>query len=236
MSDSKLKIYFGNRQEAQDTTNMSFQSQEQPFDIPILKKLQKDWGIKNFISLKQTHSDIGHIVTDNNLSNYISNLNEGDYLITNLHNTALGVYTADCLAIIFYDYLNQAIGIAHAGWRGSVNQIAIKTFLAMQKKFKTSAQECVVFFSPNAKVCCYNVSIDFKQNLEKFSIIDKVLFEKNNKLYFDSSLFNKLQLLSIGIKEENINLENNICTICNPEFCSFRREKNQYRQLTIVSL
>jgi polyphenol oxidase len=58
-------------------------------------------------------------------------IQEGDALVSNEKGKILAVSAADCYPILFYDEVNQVIGAAHAGWRGTVSRIAANTITAM---------------------------------------------------------------------------------------------------------
>lgn len=238
--DKKISIIFGNAK-----TNA--------FKIPLIYSLIDNYRlkashivkikfleinseklIKNIFFLRQTHSIDGII-----LKNYLKSNSfdiDGDYIISNIKNLGIGILTADCLPIIFYDDINSIIAIAHAGWPGTLANITKEVIKKMNINFNSKIQNLKIFFGPSAKVCCYEVQANFLTNLDKI-ILDKVIINKNNKIYFNLPLYNFLKLTEMGISIKNIDLKNNICTICNVEYCSYRREKeNSGRQMTIVTL
>lgn len=181
--------------------------------------------------LYQEHSTNGVILKDKSKLSFEKN---GDFIITNLKNIAIGILTADCLPIIFYDTINNVTAIAHAGWKGTINNIANITFKNMKENFGTECKTTSIFFGPSAKPCCYEVGSDFLTSIDPI-FASKTLIIKQNKYYFDLPLYNKLLLEQDGF--ENFNLLNNICTICNVNFCSARREKeNSRRQINIIML
>ena len=61
----------------------------------------------------------------------------GDGLVTGTPGTLLAVLTADCLPVILADTKRQAVGVFHAGWRGTVNAIVEKGIGEMRKHFGT---------------------------------------------------------------------------------------------------
>jgi polyphenol oxidase len=193
---------------------------------------------KKLIFLHQVHGNDGTIITTAEQAESMNTFCiDGDFLITNLTNIALGVATADCLPIILYDTFNHVISSVHAGWRGAVAGIAGKAFDSMQQQFGTQAKNIKVFFGPNAKVCCYNVKSDLVDVLEKFEFVDKVVRTIDQQIFFDLPFFNQLLLQEKGIAQAAFHLEYNNCTICDTSFCSYRRQNpTEYRQMTIVAL
>ncbi len=59
-------------------------------------------------------------------------------------NVALSVYTADSVPLLFLDPVQKAIGVAHAGWRGSVNGIAVLTLQLLQQHFSSRPEDILV--------------------------------------------------------------------------------------------
>lgn len=226
--------YFGNKK---DSINREIlENYRDKFDSEKLINFKEKLNYKNLILLRQTHSIIGHIINNYNVDKFLNNNFEGDYLIIDLPGIAIGVYTADCLPIIIYDNKNKVIAIVHAGWPGSVGKVAVKALRDMQDNFKSNLEDLEIYFGPSAKVCCYEVTDEFKDKLREYNFIGKVLIKRSGKLFFDLPGFNILLLQEAGIKKEQINLENNLCTICDNNFCSFRRDKNNFRQLNIAFL
>jgi YfiH family protein len=163
--------------------------------------------------------------------------NEGDLLITNLDAVGIGVLTADCLPIVVYDTANRVAAVAHAGWRGSVAGIAVKTIERMLARKLSKPGDLRIFFGPSAKSCCYEVQPDFLPNIEKFIYKNEVIIKRDNKLFCDVPLLNKRQLIDLGIAPDQINLDYNLCTLCNHNFHSSRRHGPGYSaQSTVVWL
>lgn len=78
--------------------------------------------------LKQTHSTLVHTITDR----LPTRITEGDAMVTRLPATPLGILTADCVPILFFDGKASVIGAAHAGWKGALGGIAEATLAAME--------------------------------------------------------------------------------------------------------
>jgi len=154
-----------------------------------------------------------------------------DALITNVRRLPLAVFTADCLSIFLYDPLQKAIGLAHAGWRGSKDNIALKTIQLMREKFQVRAENLLVGFGPALRSCCYQVGLEFK------NYFPAGISEKDNKMYCDLTGINKKQLLETGVREENIS-DSGICTSCrNDKYFSYRKEADASgRMISVIML
>lgn len=210
-----------------------------PFSIKEMKelktsgKLAKDAlpelsSYSNNFFLDQTHIDKG-FVYEKNCSKKSFEV-EGDFIITKNKNVEISILTADCLPIIFYDPTTKCAGITHSGWKGSVQKIAQKTIVALKENFGISPKDLIAFLGPAARACCYEVSNNFENevsNLFGASAVDQNLknsiINQNNKFFFDNTKFTINELKKLCLDVENINTENNICTICNSNFGSFRK-------------
>lgn len=236
-----IQIYFGDAADGIDKaihcvpTNKPLIAHEK--FVPIAQML----NVIDLAFLNQTHSIQGMCLT-NQIPAFTS---DGDFLITERMNIGIGVITADCLPIVFYDTKNHVAAIAHAGWRGSVAGIASHTMQALKESFHSIPENIEVFLGPSAKKCCYSVANDFAHNVPPYA--NQVIMEREGRVYFDLPGFNKIQLIDSGINPESINEIYNICTICDYRFFSHRRqpapprsneggEQKAGRQMTIIAL
>lgn len=197
---------------------------------------QKNLTANAVVLARQIHSAQGYVVSQNS---GITMLDEGDFLVTNVASVALGVYTADCLPVIMYDPINQAIGIIHAGWPGTLQNIVLQCIQAMTKAYGSEPKEIEIFYGPSCRSCCYKVGPEFQEKLCRAGYqdyLDQVLIMHENNLFFDLPGLNTLQLICAGVQEKSIHTEYNKCTICTSTYSSYRRDKNDKRQLTAVSL
>jgi YfiH family protein len=158
-----------------------------------IQEIQANLDMSSLIILDQVHGNEGRVITKEN-SHMPFKSAQGDFLITNEKNIGLGVLTADCLPIIFIDAEHNAVGIAHAGWRGSVQDISSNVLHSMEKFYGTSVNDVSVFFGPCAKVCCYQVQKDFVIHVGLLA-----LTQRGDNLFFDLPAFNKHQLLLTNI-------------------------------------
>ncbi|MFA6384588.1 MAG: peptidoglycan editing factor PgeF [Candidatus Omnitrophota bacterium] len=141
-----------------------------------------------------------------------------DALITDRRRLALAIFTADCLPVFLYDPQKQVIGLAHAGWRGTKENIAGKTVQAMMKQYDCRPGDIYAGFGPAIRGCCYRVGDEFKDRFESG------LAQKNGSLYLDLVKINTEQLLRREIKRVNI-FDSSICTFCaNDGYFSYRRQ------------
>ena len=125
----------------------------------------------NLILMNQTHSNK---VTVINKKNKNSKQIDSDALITDLHDVAIGVLTADCVPIILYDKTNNVIGCIHAGWKGAISGIIKNTI----NKFKelNSVNEIFASVGPCIGKESYEVGEEFFQNFIKESNSNRRFF------------------------------------------------------------
>ena len=188
----------------------------------------------------QTHSTDGLII---NYPDVIKNMtlfsHDGDFLVTNVPRIALGILTADCVPLIFVDLVEKCVGIAHAGWKGSIAGIASKTVETLWQTYGSKPENIEVFIGPSANVCCYQVNQDFIEMVpESFlSCIKKI----DETYFFDLIACNWIHLASAGIGIKNFYTKSALCTMHMPtenqSYCSHRRlQGNSLRNLSVVSL
>lgn len=188
--------------------------------------------------LRQTHSTTGIIATQENLVKLIpARTAEGDFLITRLQNITLGVMTGDCLPVLIVDPVQQVIAAIHAGWRGSSQGIVLKVIDKLEAEFGSHITDLEIYLGPSARSCCYEVDEPFVEQFHAAHAATSCIETRNNKLYFDNASFVTEQLLNAGLNRMQINSSSALCTICNPQFCSYRREKeNPARQLSLICM
>ncbi|MGN0452863.1 MAG: peptidoglycan editing factor PgeF [Ruminococcus sp.] len=142
-----------------------------------------------------------------------------DALVTNDPAVTLVTYYADCTPIFYVDTKTHAVALAHAGWRGTVKDIAGSVIRKMQTEFSTDPKDLVCAIGPVVGKCCYEVSEDCAEHFfELFgrntSVVTKA--EKEEKYMVDLALANKLLLLRTGVKEKNIVISD-LCTNCSSD-------------------
>lgn len=190
----------------------------------IFKSIENIFGIqdKNIYRITQVHGDKVLIVGDQNFEE-IKNI-QADGLLTNRKGLALSTYHADCVPIYFHDEDKEIIGLAHAGWKGTLENISKNMIGKMIREFNCELKDIKVAIGPSICVDCYEIKEDvstlFKNKYNEKDILDY----KNNKIYLDLWKTNEMNLLEIGILKENISISG-FCTSCNiDKLYSYRRE------------
>lgn len=165
---------------------------------------------------------------------------ETDALVTNVPDTPLVILTADCAAIVLFDAARGAIGIAHAGWRGTVARIAAATVARMREAFGSQPGDIVAAVGPSIGPCCYEVGPDVIDAVSAAfpDDTDELLQEPDmasagsfrasvneDRKHFDLWRANERLLGEAGVSDERIELSG-LCTSCRTDlFYSHRAER-----------
>jgi YfiH family protein len=189
---------------------------------------------QDLVCAKQVH---GSLVRDVRLEDkgkgalfYDTAIDNTDALLTRERNLPLAIFTADCLSVFLYDSRRIAIGLVHAGWQSSKENIVTKAIEFMKSEFSTQPEDISVVFGPAIRVCCYEVE-------EKFGIFfPGYTTQRHGRFYLDLIAFNKKQILDSGIREGNI-VDSGICTSCrNHDFFSYRKEGRSCARMMSVAV
>lgn len=228
----KLQIYFGDASDGIYKQLHANPTNEKLVNIEPYKSICAKLDLPRLSLLNQVHGIDGAQVINADFSFN----KDGDYLVTNQKDVGIAVLAGDCVPLILYDTKNNAIAVAHAGWKGAIAGVALKAFEHMQKVWGSDSEHMQVFIGPNAKPCCYQVKEDLVKQIDP-AFVDKVIVHKQGLVYFDTAHLVALQLNEAGIDPASINRDYNFCTICDERFFSHRRQGvNAGRQITIVRL
>lgn len=186
----------------------------------------KEMGIDltSAVFAQQIHDKKTYIATSKDMGKGIYSLfdaiQETDCMCTNEKGVALAVMYADCTPVIILDPLTPAVGVAHAGWKGTALGAVTELIKTMQKSYKTNPEDCIASIGPCIDKCCYIVD---ERVYKMFELNGRKLdgvFEKieNDELHFRLNLkkSNQIQLLESGFKSENI-FTYDKCTKCKSE-------------------
>ena len=113
-----------------------------------------------------------------------------DAVVTDCRNVCIGVHTADCVPILFYDSVHHAIGAAHAGWRGTVQRIAQHTLRKMTELYGTDPKELKAVVGPCISLKNFEVGQEVMMlfRLQVFLWNTLHVFMRNGILTFRSAI------------------------------------------------
>jgi polyphenol oxidase len=210
------------------------------------------------MTLRQIHSDLIQRVDSPPEAELF-----GDGLITNTPGLLLAIQTADCLPVILVDPKKRAVGVFHAGWRGTVKRIVEKGVGEMRRCFDSRARDLKAAIGPGIHGCCYAVGQEVRDQFESqfgyaaklFRVVEEtdpvrekypMLFltarapghsELPKQIFLDLVEANRQQLLAAGLPARNIDASP-LCTHCRPDLLfSYRAEKGKTgRMMAVVAL
>ena len=158
----------------------------------------------------------------------------GDALVTAEPGVMLSMRFADCVPIILHEPRRGAVGLAHAGWRGTLKNVAGATVGAMVNALGCSAQAITAVIGPAIGPCCYQVGLEVIQAAETGLDRGQELFQRRNgqTAYFDLWEANRRQLLAAGVGRVTLS---GLCTACRTDhFFSHRAEWGRTGRFGVV--
>ncbi|MBI3290266.1 peptidoglycan editing factor PgeF [Candidatus Microgenomates bacterium] len=201
------------------------------------KKFFSSLGIqeKDVVDAVQVHGNHVVLITQEEQGH---NILDTDALITDEKNIPLIIKVADCVPILLADPVKKVVGVVHAGWKGTTQEITKLAVNHMEDHFGTSPSDLIVGIGPSIGPCCYEVDapvIDafsgFTYRSKIFSVLPRTV---ENRKHLDLWLANKFQLIEAGVREKNIEVAG-ICTYDNSDkFFSERHDKKAGRFGAII--
>ncbi len=194
-----------------------------------IKKFIETLGVleQNLVRMDQVHSNTVALVTKENRGKVID---ETDGLVSQDIDTFLGVVTADCIPLLFYDPKKKVTSAVHAGWRGLFSEI-IKESVSQMISQGSKPENIFVGLGPCIRVCCYNIPQErVDMYLTKFPEWKPFIVERENKLFFDIPAVAVYQLRSLGVPAENIE-DGDYCTFDHEDVYSARREGEGFGEM-----
>ena len=185
--------------------------------------------INKAIFMNQVHKD-NVVKIDNTNSNFYNKNNpvpETDSIITNLKNTPLVVQTADCLPIVLYCETTKSIGVLHSGWKGTIANITAKTILKMKEEYSIDTSKMYAYIGAHIFKENYEVGEEVACHFRSKEFI-------NGSWYVDNANEAKLQMLDMGLKEENIEVSS--LNSFDEEFYSYRRDGKQIGRILTLAI
>jgi len=152
---------------------------------------------------------------------------KADIILTDNPEVSLFMRFADCVPLLFHDPKKHVIGIAHAGWMGTVKGVGKKTIEGMQKRYGSKPEDIIVGIGPSIGVDHYEVRDDvtapFRDAYETDA--DQIIQTRDGKTYLDLWKANEIQLRNAGVQQIQIS---GICTACHTDdWFSHRAEKGK---------
>lgn len=203
---------------------------------------QIGYPLENWVAGEQVHGDrvavIGREERGRGAFRMEDALPACDAMITREKGIVLVTFAADCVPLLFFDPQRKAIGVAHAGWKGTVLKIAQKTVRKMQEAFASRPENIHVVLGPSIGPCCYEVDGKVHETVLAAYADGERFFQESGEGKWRFSLWqaNRSALEEAGVRPQNIRLFE-VCTSCHADrFYSYRREKQTGRHAGIIVL
>ncbi|MWC27427.1 peptidoglycan editing factor PgeF [Paenibacillus sp. MMS18-CY102] len=202
------------------------------------------WPFEAFTCAEQVHGDRVHAVTaadaGRGRDSRASALQDTDALITNERGVLLASFYADCVPLYFWDPAHEAIGLAHAGWKGTAAEIAARTIEAMHAEFSSEPAQIRCAIGPAIGSCCYEVDGLVIERMEQLCssfaslngsggtgpvTADLVQRKGNGKAMLDLKEINRHIMIKAGILPIHIELSK-WCSSCRTDLLFSHRAEN----------
>jgi YfiH family protein len=210
------------------------------------------------VTLRQIHSDLIRRIPENT-----SGVPAGDGLVSDVPGLLLGIQTADCLPVMLVDRRIRAVGVFHAGWRGTVKRIVEKGVGEMRRLFGSRASDLEAAIGPGIHSCCYSVGEEVREDFHSQFGYAQALFHEVResdpvrqkypmlfltarapghgilpvKIFLDLVQANRRQLMDAGVRAKSIEVSP-LCTSCNVALLFSHRAENGVtgRMMAVVGL
>jgi len=143
-------------------------------------------------------------------------LNKADIILTDRPEVTLYMRFADCVPLMFHDPVKGVIGLAHAGWLGTVRGAGRAAVEAMQSRYGTRPQDIQAAIGPSIGPDHYEVGPDviarFREAFGQRA--DELIHPWDGRTHLDLWAANRLQLEAAGV--ERIEMAD-VCTACHLE-------------------
>lgn len=186
------------------------------------EELRKGLGVVRLLLPRQVHSVKVAVADDAFFSMseeaQIKCLDGVDAVVTDRKGVVAGVYTADCVPMLFYDVNRRIVAAAHAGWKGTMNGIATETLKAMAA-MGSRMEDIKVMFGPSICRNCFEVGDEVvEQFAEKPYVMEDIMVRHpvTGKAHIDLVAANRFWMLRAGVPMKNITASG-LCTRCQPE-------------------
>jgi purine-nucleoside/S-methyl-5'-thioadenosine phosphorylase / adenosine deaminase len=192
---------------------------------------------------RQTHADgvavVGEEDAGRGAAEEDSVVGGADALVTDVPGLALCVKLADCVPVVVFDPVRRVVGLAHAGWAGTVARICAATVARMRERFDCEPQHLVAAIGPSIGPAAYEVGADVIERAEAAfgaRATDLLAPLGAGRARFDLWSANRIDLEEAGVPAERIEVAAISTEDRLEDFFSHRAEGETGRFVTVVCL
>lgn len=198
--------------------NLSYGVGDRPENVAANRsRVKQALGARVLVSAGQVHGDrifrADDLDRDTEVHGY-------DALMTDRPGIGLLIQQADCQAVLLYDPARNAVAAIHCGWRGNVCNIIAAVVTRMREEYQSDPASLRALISPSLGPCCaefINFRSEFPPEMHSF---------QDRPHYFDLWRLSAAQLTGAGVLTEHVEIMG-VCTVCSPEYFSYRRSKKE---------
>ncbi len=191
------------------------------------------WEFAAFTCAEQVHGSDVRVVTAEDAGRGRASRETAfagtDAMITNNPDILLAMFYADCVPLYFYDPVTGAMGLAHAGWKGTVADIAGITVEKMRSVYGVLPENMLAAIGPSIGDCCYEVDESVLMHVRPLLDSPKEEVVKPNEIGDRARLnlkhLNRQLMIKAGIMPSRIEMSS-WCTSCHSDLLfSHRKER-----------
>ncbi|MFA7637452.1 MAG: peptidoglycan editing factor PgeF [Monoglobales bacterium] len=174
----------------------------------------EDIDAESCVLSHQTHTDNVRIVTREDAGKRLfreSDIFDTDGLITNVKGLPIVIFFADCVPVLLYDHVKKVVATVHAGWRGTVADIAGKAVDKMVIHFGSKPKDILAAIGPSIDKCCFETGDETREEFEKAGLGQFI-----SGRFIDLQESNKFFLTCHDVEPKNITISG-LCTKCNTD-------------------
>lgn len=201
----------------------------------------------------QMHTNHVYVVTDEDLGPILRtekppHRRNIDGLVTNLPDVLLTAFGGDCPPVYIADPVQKAVGLVHAGWKGTLGKIPAEAIRLMSDRFGSQPRDLYAAIGPGICLDCYEMGDEvYEQFSDQWGAqqADQIFRRypafgedgkeiPGGKYHLDLREANRITLLEAGVREDRIAVSN-VCTMCNADlFYSYRAHRMENEQAAMI--
>ncbi len=192
------------------------------------------------VLVNQVHGNNVLLINDETKIPAQGKLVDADAIVTNIKNLTIGILTADCMPILFFDEKNSVIAAVHAGWQGAFKNV---TDNAIDEMLRIGAeiQNIKVLIGPCIRQNSYEIDQNFYERLLAENPTNEKFFNPSREsghYLFNLPSYTKEKLIKKGIK--NIS-DDEIDTYTQENLFSYRRnthlnKTDENRNVSVIQI
>jgi hypothetical protein len=187
--------------------------------------------VSSMFDVWQIHSDV--VVCTEKPRGLNVETQKADAIFTRNPELTLMMRFADCVPILIYDPVEMVVGIIHAGWQGTVNEIASKSIRMICATYGCKPDNIHALIGPSICPNHYEVRENVAREAKRvFQDDEQIIIARGDHYFFDLRQANQEVLLRAGVSNVH---QTRLCTACDTEsWYSHRAESGKTGRFAVV--